>query len=172
MSRCYLFDGVGTAEQQTTQLLDAQGAPIPQVSQRANVSFVVEGSNGQQIVFKDRAVLAKVRQPLLCVGKLFRGGWYPRPSADGDAAMFMCKGSQEFPIHFSRNSLAASMRILRTEELSIRSVIEVPDSLLSELRRSLWQVTNSNSEANSLHCQAAGEGSLWSSGSSRSAASC
>ena len=86
--------------------------------------------------------------------------------------MFMCKGSQEFPIHFSRNSLAASMRILRTEELSIRSVIEVPDSLLSELRRSLWQVTNSNSEANSLHCQAAGEGSLWSSGSSRSAASC
>ena len=108
-----------------------------------NVSFVVEGSNGQQIVFKDRAVLAKVRQPLLCVGKLFRGGWYPRPSADGNAAMFMfmCKGSQEFPIHFSRNSLAASMRILRTEELPIRSVVEVPDSLLSELRRSGWQVT-------------------------------
>ena len=44
---------------------------------------------------------AKVRQPLLCVGKLFRGGWHPRPSADGNAAMFMCKGSQEFPIHFS-----------------------------------------------------------------------
>ena len=74
----HLFGSVGTPEQQTTQLLDAQGAPIPQMSQRANVSFVVEGVDGRQIVFRDRAVLAKVRQPLLCAGKLFSWRLVPK----------------------------------------------------------------------------------------------
>ena len=140
----HLFGSVGTPEQQTTQLLDAQGAPIPQMSQRANVSFVVEGVDGRQIVFRDRAVLAKVRQPLLCAGKLFRGGWYPKSSGEGGDAMVMCKGSQEFPIHFSRNSIAATMRILRTEEMCIRTVVEMSEGLLSTMRRTGWQVTAGN----------------------------
>ncbi|CAE7029864.1 unnamed protein product [Symbiodinium sp. CCMP2592] len=138
----HLFSTVGVAEKQTTRLLDAQGTPIPQMSQRANVSFVVQGLDGREIVFRDRAVLANVRQPLLCAGKLFRGGWYPKASATEDGVMVMCKGEQEFPLHFARNSVAATMRILRTEEACVRVVIEVSDEFLAGLKRQGWQVTS------------------------------
>ncbi|CAE7696343.1 unnamed protein product [Symbiodinium sp. CCMP2592] len=138
----HLFSTVGVAEKQTTRLLDAQGTPIPQMSQRANVSFVVQGLDGREIVFRDRAVLANVRQPLLCAGKLFRGGWYPKASATDDGIMVMCKGEQEFPLHFARNSVAATMRILRTEEACVRMVIEVSDEFLAGLKRQGWQVTS------------------------------
>ncbi|CAE7625122.1 unnamed protein product [Symbiodinium necroappetens] len=136
----HLFGSVGIPEEQTAQLLDAQGTPIPQFAQRANVSFIVESRDGQEFIFRDRAVLARVKQPLLCAGKLFRGGWYPRPSSDEDGSLVMCKGDQEFPIYFSRNSIACSMRIMRTEEVCIRAVIEVSNNL-AELKRAGWQVT-------------------------------
>ncbi|CAE7832166.1 unnamed protein product [Symbiodinium sp. CCMP2592] len=135
----HLFSTVGVAEKQTTRLLGAQGTPIPQMSQRANVSFVVQGLDGREIVFRDRAVLANVRQPLLCAGKLFRGGWYPKASATDDGVVVMCKGEQEFPLHFARNSVAATMRILRTEEACVRVVFEVSDEFLAGLKRQGWQ---------------------------------
>ena len=102
------------------------------------MTFVVEGCDGSSIVFKkDKAVLARVKQPLLCAGKLIRDGWLPRPDSEN---LVMTKGSQAFPLHWARNSIAATMKIFRTEEAQVRMVVELGESFVNSLKRRGWQL--------------------------------
>ena len=69
------FQGVGQNSSESSVLLDAQGNRIPQGQVRTAVVFDVDGGEGEVIQFKDKVVLAKVRQPLFCLGKLLRDQW-------------------------------------------------------------------------------------------------
>ncbi|CAE7237023.1 unnamed protein product [Symbiodinium sp. CCMP2592] len=140
-----IFGEVGCESKANVALVDAQGSRIPQAAVREGVTFVVEGCDGQEIVFRDRAVLARVKQPLLCAGKMFKDGWLPRPEAE---QLVMKKGSQAFPVHWARNSLVATMKIFRTEEAQVRVVVELGESFLATLKRQGWQL---NEDGQSTH---------------------
>eukprot|EP00439_Symbiodinium_sp_Y106_P003836 s9589_g1.t1 len=69
------FADVGHHSHESSFLLDAQGDRIPQGQVRTSVIFEVDGEDGEVIQFRDKAVLAQVRQPLFCFGKLLRDHW-------------------------------------------------------------------------------------------------
>ncbi|CAE7849605.1 unnamed protein product, partial [Symbiodinium necroappetens] len=133
----HIFGEVGIEDHASVSLVDAQGSIIPQAAVREGVTFVVKGCDGSSIVFKDKAVLARVKQPLLCAGKLIRDGWLPRPDSEN---LVMAKGSQAFPLHWARNSIAATMKIFRTEEAQVRMVVELGESFVNSLKRRGWQL--------------------------------
>ena len=90
---------VGHASVNNQSLCDAQGNRIPMAGQRQDVVFEVVGTNGQRLFFKDTVVVAQVKQPLMCMGKLMRDSWLPR-QVDGE--WVLQKGDQvEIPLQLT-----------------------------------------------------------------------
>ena len=119
------FGHVGLQSARTTTLLDAQGNHIPQGASREQVMFEVEGCDGETIQFVDNAILARVRQPLFCFGKLLRSHWKPVQQG-GD--WFLQKGDSKFNVHWSKNSLATLMRISRVASEAVHPAEPEQDS--------------------------------------------
>ena len=123
-----IFGDVGVSAQSGVRLRDAQGEAIPQSSGRAQVTFEVQDVEGKPLRFTDKVILAKVKQALLCAGKLMKGNWLPK--YDSCNNLVMSDGERAFPLQWSRNSLSARMRIYRLQEEDeedrhIRSVVEL-----------------------------------------------
>ena len=135
---------VGHASVNNQSLCDAQGNRIPMAGQRQDVVFEVVGTNGQRLFFKDKVVVAQVKQPLMCMGKLMRDNWLPQ-QVDGE--WVLQKGDQSFPVFWSRNSLAANMRIFRLEErskereLCVRIVVELSEQLEAATGEQGWSLS-------------------------------
>ena len=111
---------------------DAQGNTIASSSTRRNVIFEMEGLDGKKIYFKDRAVIGNVRQPLMCVGKLFQNDWSVQRDSSGSHVM--ARGNQGFAVHWARNSLATRCKIYRIESgddasSNVRMIVEIPENL-------------------------------------------
>ena len=104
------FESVGADGGRKATLVDAQGNTIPQTSARQRVLFEVEGENAEMIQFTDYAVLANVKQPLFCFGKLLKNLWQP---VKEDGAGYLRRDDSRFGVHWSKNSLATFMRISR-----------------------------------------------------------
>ena len=116
------FADVGHHSHESSFLLDAQGNRIPQGQVRTSVVFEVDGEDGEVIQFRDKAVLAQVRQPLFCFGKLLRDHWVPEPGPR--EGWRLRKGTRSFGVHWSKNSLATYMRILRVEDECSQQVLK------------------------------------------------
>ncbi|CAE7202183.1 GIP [Symbiodinium sp. CCMP2592] len=129
---------VGEPNANNTMIRDAQGNVIPMASYRKNVVFEVEGNEGQRLVFRDKVVVAQVKQPLLSVGKLIRDHW---SLGDVDGRLQMSKGGNSFPVHMSRNSLAANMKIYRLEEHVRAVVIELSELMESGTEIQGWSLS-------------------------------
>ena len=69
-------------------LSDAQGSGLA-VRDFRDVEFLLETADGDQVVWKDTCAITNVTQPLLCEGKLMRGGWWPSPGDKGKAQHHM-----------------------------------------------------------------------------------
>ena len=67
-----LFEHVGSPGTRAATLLDAQGNQIPQSHSRERVLFEIEGTDGETIQSVDNVLLAAVRQPLVCFGKMLK----------------------------------------------------------------------------------------------------
>lgn len=68
------------------------------------------------IQFTDFAILANVKQPLFCFGKLLKNQWQP---VKEDGAWYLRRDGSRFGVHWSKNSLATLMRISRvTDDIS------------------------------------------------------
>ena len=139
-----IFGDVGVASKSGVRLRDAQGGAIPQSTGRANVTFEVDDVEGKVLRFTDKVILAKVKQPLLCAGKLMKGKWLPQ--YDSSNNLVMSDGERAFPLQWSRNSLAAKMRIYRlreeeSEENYVRSVVELSVELVDNLTEMGWQLS-------------------------------
>ena len=141
-----IFGGVGVAARSGVRLRDAQCEAIPQSSGRAQVTFEVEDMEGRPLRFTDKVILAKVKQPLLCAGKLMKGKWLPK--YDSYNNLVMSDGERAFPLQWSRNSLSAKMRIYRLqeeeeeeEERHIRSVVELSADVVDNLTEMGWQLS-------------------------------
>ena len=144
-----MFADVGAAGGTGPSLRDAQGNEIPQSSGRVGVKFQVTGCDGEQIVFLDNVVLAAVKQPLVCLGKLLKGNWALGSKSDG---MVLERAGMAFPVHWSKNSLAAFMKIYKiTEdeaqssgtavpEASVRLIVEVSEELQTHLEAPGWSL--------------------------------
>ena len=100
-----MFRDVGAPSAASVNLLDAQGGAIPQQAGRTRVTFEVEGCNGERICFKDDVILASVKQPLLCLGKLIRKNWL-LSRRDNDR-LVLEKDGRAFRVDWSKNSLSA-----------------------------------------------------------------
>ena len=59
----------------------------------------------------------------------------------------IAKRSQVFPLHWARNSVAATMKILRTEEAQVRMVVELGESFVNSLKRRGWQLNENGQPA-------------------------
>ncbi|CAE7369187.1 unnamed protein product [Symbiodinium sp. CCMP2592] len=129
---------VGEPNANNTMIRDAQGNVIPMASYRKNVVFEVEGNEGQRLFFRDKVVVAQVKQPLLSVGKLIRDHW---SLGDVDGRLQMSKGGNSFPVHMSRNSLAANMKIYRLEEHVRAVVIELSELMESGTEIQGWSLS-------------------------------
>ena len=131
---------VGDPGPQTTLIRDAQGNAIPMASQRRNVIFEVVGDGGQRLFFRDKVVVARVKQPLLSLGKLVRDKWC---LGEVGGQLRMSKNNTSFPVHMSRNSLAASMKIYRLEQPDeyVRVVVEVSELLESGTEVEGWSLS-------------------------------
>ncbi|CAE7784015.1 unnamed protein product [Symbiodinium sp. CCMP2592] len=130
---------VGEPNANNTMIRDAQGNVIPMASYRKNVVFEVEGNEGQRLFFRDKVVVAQVKQPLLSVGKLIRDHW---SLGDVDGRLQMSKGGNSFPVHMSRNSLAANMKIYRLEEHVRAVVIELSELMESGTEIQGWSLSS------------------------------
>ena len=149
------FQGVGQDSQESSVLLDAQGNRIPQGQVRAAVVFEVDGDGGDVIQFKDRVVLAQVRQPLFCFGKLLRDCW--TTELDPRRGWRLRKGDRSFPVHWSKNSLATRMRIRRVDEgsktrveethgvitqpMEVRLLVEISEDLEMHTKAPGWSLS-------------------------------
>jgi hypothetical protein len=137
------FAHKGSETSETTTLRDAQGGKIPGGNLRT-VIFEARGENGERLFFRDRAAVAQVRQPLLCVGKLFREQWLP---ASHEGQWFMEKQGykvKRFPVRWTRNSLATKMYIRRAQEEdenAVRMVVELTEEMNGDLKTEGWQMT-------------------------------
>ena len=135
---------VGHASVNNQSLSDAQGNNIPMAGMRQDVVFEVLGTNGQRLFFKDKVIVARVKQPLVCMGKLMRDNWMPE-QVNGEWTLR--KGDQSFPVYWSRNSLAANMRIFRLEEratrddLCVRVVVEISEQLEEATGEQGWSMS-------------------------------
>ncbi|CAE7521131.1 unnamed protein product [Symbiodinium natans] len=131
---------VGEAAAQNTRIRDAQGNDIPMATQRQNVIFEVEAAGGQRLFFRDRVVVAQVRQPLLSLGKLIRDHWN-LGAVDGQ--LQLSKGDKSFPVHMSKNSLAANMKIYRVEQSTadVRMIVEISELLESGTEIQGWSLS-------------------------------
>ena len=152
------FQGVGQDSQESSVLLDAQGNRIPQGQVRAAVVFEVDGDGGDVIQFKDRVVLAQVRQPLFCFGKLLRDCW--TTELDPRRGWRLRKGDRSFPVHWSKNSLATRTRIRRVDEgsktrveethgvitqpMEVRLLVEISEDLEMHTKAPGWSLSADN----------------------------
>ena len=120
------------------------------------MKFQVTGCDGEQIVFLDNVVLAAVKQPLVCLGKLLKGNWALGTTGDG---MCLERAGMAFPVHWSKNSLAAFMKIYKitedeaptvtpSREASVRMVVEVSEELQMHLDSPGWSL---NSDTRPVH---------------------
>ena len=139
-----IFGDVCISARSGVRLRDAQGEAIPQSSGRAQVTFEVQDVEGKPLRFTDKVILARVKQPLLCAGKLMKGNWLPK--YDSCNNLVMSDGERAFPLQWSRNSLSARMRIycLREEdeeERYIRSVVELSADVVDNLTEMGWQLS-------------------------------
>ena len=107
------FESVGEDGRHRATLVDAQGNTIPQASSRQRVLFEVEGEDGEMIQFTDFAILANVKQPLFCFGKLLKNNWQP---VKEDGSWYLRRDDSRFGVHWSKNSLATFMRISRVSD--------------------------------------------------------
>ena len=150
----FRLHGVGHETVNNMSIRDAQGHNIPMASQRENVIFEVESSSGERLFFRDKVVVAQVKQPLLCVGKLMREQWLPSKTEEG--TWLMKRGAQSFPIHWSRNSMAAQMKIYRLEKQEglVRMVVEIPLDLDKQSKAAGWQMSPDHVP---MHIQLAGD---------------
>ncbi|CAE7220909.1 unnamed protein product [Symbiodinium sp. CCMP2592] len=152
------FADVGQHSRESSFLLDAQGNRIPQGQVRTSVVFEVEGIDGEIIQFRDKAVLAQVRQPLFCFGKLLRDQWLPE--LNPQQGWCLRKGERSFGVHWSKNSLATYMRILRADgecaksahepaspqappAMAVRLVVEISDDLEIHAQAPGWSLNSS-----------------------------
>ena len=108
-----MFEHVGSPGTHTPTLLDAQGNQIPQSHSREKVLFEIDGTDGETIQFVDNVLLAAVRQPLVCFGKMLKSQWAPMQHGD---QWFLQRGDSQFRVHWSKNSLAALMSISKVAE--------------------------------------------------------
>ena len=143
-----MFRDVGAPSASSVNLLDAQGGAIPQQAGRTRVTFEVEGYHGERICFKDDVILASVKQPLLCLGKLIRKNWL-LGRRDNDQ-LVLEKDGRAFRVDWSKNSLSACMKIYRAEasdesapeeSLSVRAVVELSVTTWDSLSELGWQLT-------------------------------
>ena len=139
-----IFGDIGISARSGVRLRDAQGEAIPQSSGRAQVTFEVQDVEGKPLRFTDKVILARVKQPLLCAGKLMKGNWLPK--YDSCNNLVMSDGERAFPLQWSRNSLSARMRIYRLqeedeEEKYIRSVVELSADVVDNLTEMGWQLS-------------------------------
>ena len=167
------FEEVGHESESQATLLDAQGNFIPQGSTRQQVLFEVEGSDGELIQFVDKVVLAKVKQPLFCLGKLLKNRWSP---VDRAGVWSLDRDGSSFKTHWCKNSLATFMRISRMSaseapvvcgdggaqtpevpELNLRAVVEIDESLDAHTKASGWSLT---ADGFLSHCGFGVEGTL------------
>ncbi|CAE7797529.1 RE1 [Symbiodinium sp. CCMP2592] len=152
------FADVGQHSRESSFLLDAQGNRIPQGQVRTSVIFEVEGTDGEVIQFRDKAVLAQVRQPLFSFGKLLRDQWLRE--LNPHQGWCLRKDERSFGVHWSKNSLATYMRILRVEgecakpdhepappqaplAMAVRLVVEISDDLEIHAQAPGWSLNSS-----------------------------
>ena len=149
-----MFRDVGAPSASSVNLLDAQGGAIPQQAGRTRVTFEVEGYHGERICFKDDVILASVKQPLLCLGKLIRKNWL-LGRRDNDQ-LVLEKDGRAFRVDWSKNSLSACMKIYRAEasdesapeeSLSVRAVVELSVTTWDSLSELGWQLTEDGNPA-------------------------
>ncbi|CAE7034963.1 GIP [Symbiodinium sp. CCMP2592] len=114
------FSDVGHHSRESSFLLDAQGNRIPQGQVRTSVVFEVEGEDGEVIQFRDKAVLAQVRQPLFCFGKLLRDQWVPSwilsKAGDRKYEVFECCEVWEDRLEFGFGACESKVLTILTKE--------------------------------------------------------
>ena len=117
----------------STSIRDAQGRIIPTVGSRIRMSVWVESTTGDMVQFTDNSVVARVTQPLFCLGKLLRQGW----KLHGESSeQFLVRGDVQIPLVWRRNALAMKFWV---DEPSIRYVVAVSDSLAQAIKTPGWK---------------------------------
>ena len=130
-------------------LSDAQGSGLA-VKDFRDVEFLLETADGDQVVWKDTCAITNVTQPLLCEGKLMRGGWWPSPGGKGKAQHHMyikhLESDLKVPMFFKGNSTCVRAQIFRVggEMIApqIRFVTATPAQAMVEAPYG-WQMSDS-----------------------------
>ena len=113
-------------------------------------------SDSERIVFVDNVVVAAVKQPLVCLAKLLKGNW---SLESGPHGMTRGRAGTSLPVHWSKNSLAAFMKVYQVTEkaqdskhepvvAAIRMVSEISDEFQQHLESPGWSL---NSDMRPVH---------------------
>ena len=132
----YSFQHLGESKAgPTITLRDAQGKAIPSQGERRIMSMWMSTDTGEFVEIVETFVIAKVTQPLLCLGKLLKQGWSVTQSA-ADSRFFLVKDDVKIPLHWRRNALAMSFS---TEGPMIQYVAALTDEWKDAVNRRGWR---------------------------------
>ena len=140
-------EGVPDLQQAGGGIQDARGKKIPQAGRRAiNLTMF------RAVEVRESFIVASIVNPLLAIGKLFRDGWQ---LTNEDNQLYLNDGTTRVPVHYHKNSLAATAYIqtcndsrkpdVRVRRATVRTVIEPNSNLAGPagMRRPSWRNTDS-----------------------------
>ena len=95
-----------------TQLRDAQGEFISCGGERADIRLACFTENGQEVVFWEECIFAKVTQPLLCLGKFLKKHWM---LAEHSGQFHLQHGDLKLPLRWRNNALTLACSLQQGE---------------------------------------------------------
>ena len=119
-----------------TQLRDAQGEFISCGGERADIRLACFADNGQQVVFWEECIFAKVTQPLLCLGKFLKRNWM---LTQHSGQFHLQYGELKLPLRWRNNALTLTCSLQQQAQADMSEDEQIFDVRYLVMLRADWK---------------------------------